>query len=64
MLNVSVGSSKDDIIGCLRVKLDEDESPEAMDESLAAETLEKIPNKMSDMYVGLFTLGAPHHTIR
>ena len=62
--NVSVSSSKDDVIGYLRVKLDEDESPEAMDESLAAEILEKIPDKMSGMYVGIMTLGAPHHTIR
>ena len=52
VVNVSVGSSKDDVIEYLRVRLDEDESPEAMDESLAAEILEQIPNKMSDMYVG------------
>ena len=50
--SVSVSSNKDDIIGYLRVRLDEDESPEAMDESLAAEILEKIPDKMSEMYVG------------
>ena len=63
VMSVAVGSSKDDIIGYLRVRLDEDESPEAMDESLAAEILEKIPGKMSEMYVGTMTLGAPHHTI-
>ena len=64
VMSVSVGSSKDDIIGYLRVKLEEDESPEAMDESLAADILEKIPDKMSEMYVGTMTLGALHHTIR
>ena len=56
VMSVSVGSNKDDIIGYLRVKLDEDESPEAMDENLAADILEKIPDKMSDMYVGAMTL--------
>ena len=46
-----VGSSKDDIVEYLRLRLDEDETPEAMDESLEAEILEKIPEKMSEMYV-------------
>ena len=61
VMSVSIGSSKDDIIGYLRVRLDEDESPEAMDESLAAEILEKIPDKMSEMYVGIRS--PIHHTI-
>jgi len=52
VMSLCVGSNKDDITGYLRVRLDEDESPEAMDESLAAEILEKIPEKMSEMYVG------------
>ena len=56
--SVSVGPSKDDIIGYLRVRLDEDESPEAMDEGLAEEILEKIPDQMSEMYVGTMTLEA------
>ena len=60
VMSVSVGSSKDDIIGYLRVRLDEDESPEAMDQSLAEEILEKIPDKMSEMYVGTMTLEALH----
>jgi len=64
VVSVSVDSRKDDIIGYLRVRLDEDESPEAMDESLAAEILEKIPEKMSEMYVGAMAQGALHHTIR
>ena len=43
VMSVSVGSSKDDIIGYLRVRLEEDETPEAMNESLEADILEKIP---------------------
>jgi len=31
------------------IKLDEDETPEAMDETLEADILEKIPEKMSEM---------------
>ena len=58
VMSVSVGSSKDDIVGYLRVRLDEDESPEAMDEGLAEEILEKIPDQMSEMYVGTMTLEA------
>ena len=48
---VPVGPNKDDIIGYLRVRLEEDETPEAMNESLEADILEKIPEKMSEMYV-------------
>jgi len=46
-----IGPSKDDIIGYLRVRLEEDETPEAMDESLEADILLKILEKMSEMYV-------------
>ena len=48
-MSISIGSSKDDIVGYLRVRLYEDENPGAMDESLAAEILKKIPEKMSEM---------------
>jgi len=54
---VSVGPSRDDIIEYLRVRLDEDETPDAMDESLAADIMEKIPENMSEMYVGAKILG-------
>ena len=47
--SISIGSSKDDIVGYLRVRLYEDENPGAMDERLAAEILKKIPEKMSEM---------------
>ena len=50
--SVSIGPSRGDIIEYLRVRLEEDETPDAMDESLEAEILEKIPENMSEMYVG------------
>jgi len=46
---VSVSSTRDDIVGYLRVRLSEDETPDAMDEILKAEILEKIPNNLSEM---------------
>ena len=52
VMSISIGSNKDDIVGYLCARLHEDESPGAMDESLAAEILKKIPEKMSEMYVG------------
>ena len=47
--SMSVGPSRDDILEYLRLRLDEDETPDAMDRSLEAEILEKIPETMSDM---------------
>ena len=49
VISVPVGANKDDIMEYLRLRLDEDETPDAMDESLEAEILEKIPEKMSEM---------------
>ena len=46
VISVSVEPSKDDIMEYLRLRLDEDETPDAMDESLEADILEKIPKKM------------------
>jgi len=46
---VSVGPASEDIVRFLRVRLSEDETPDAMDESLKAEILEKIPGSISDM---------------
>ena len=53
VISVSVGPSRDDIIEYLRIRLDEDETPDAMDETLEAEILEKISENMSEMYVGV-----------
>ena len=64
VISMLVGPSKDDITEYLRLRLGEDETPDAMDESLEAEILQKIPEKMSEMYVGEMTPGIPPHTIR
>ena len=57
--SVSVGTSKNDIMGYLRLRLDQDETPEAMNENLEADSLEKIPENMSEMYVVAVLLGIP-----
>ena len=64
VITVLVGPSRDDIMEYLGLRLDEDETPDAMDESLRAEILEKIPETMSEMYVGEMIAGIPPHTIR
>ena len=48
-INISVGPSKTDITTYLHAKLSEDETPDAMDESLEADILEKIPENISEM---------------
>jgi len=50
--SVPVGPKKNDITGYLRLRLDEDQTLDAMNESLKADILEKIPENMSEMYVG------------
>ena len=57
VISVSVGPSRDDIRGYIRVRLDGDEIPDAMDESLAADIMEKIPETMSVLYVRARMLG-------
>ena len=47
--SVSVGATRDDIVQFLRVRLSEDEIPDAMDPSLEADILEKIPGSISEM---------------
>ena len=63
VISLSVGPSIDDIIEYLRLRLDEDETPDAMDSSLEAEILEKIPQNMSEMYVGAMLLVTLSQTI-
>ena len=63
VISVFVSPNNDDIIEYLRLRLDEDETPDAMDESLEAEILEKIPQNMSEMYVGAMLAGTSLHTI-
>ena len=49
--SVSISPKRDDIIAYLRSKLDEDTNPDAMDSSLEADILKKIPEDVSEMYV-------------
>ena len=47
--SVPISPRKNDIIGYLRVRLAEDPTPHAMNKSLEADILEKIPKNMSEM---------------
>jgi len=49
--SVSLTPTKGDITRYLRVRLGYDETPDAMDESLKADIIEKIPENISEMYV-------------
>ena len=63
VISVSVGPNKDDIMEYLHLKLDEDETPDAMNENLKADILRKIPENMSEMYVGAMIRGIPPQII-
>ena len=54
--NLSIGPTRDDIVGFLRVRLSEDETPDAMDESLEADILKKIPGNISEMWAAVIML--------
>jgi len=47
---ISVSPAREDIEAFLRMKLDEDPEPDAMDESLRGDIMEIIPKKISEMY--------------
>jgi len=49
--SVSITPKRDDIISYLHSRLDEDTTPDAMDSSLEADILKKIPDDISEMYV-------------
>jgi len=49
--SVSITPRRDDIISYIRARLDEDTTPDAMDCSLEADILKKIPEDISEMYV-------------
>ena len=51
VVSVSVSPTREDIIRYLRVRLGQDATPGAMDPSLEAEILEKIPENVSEMCV-------------
>ena len=52
VIATSVNPRRNDTIGYLLLRLDGDETPDAMNESLVRDILEKIPENMSEMYVG------------
>ena len=56
MISISVGPTKDDTIRYLRARLGQDETPDAMDDILEADILEKIPENLSEMCAGSMTL--------
>ena len=49
--SLAVGPTRDDIIEYINTKLGEDTNPDAMDSSLEADILKKIPEDISGMYV-------------
>jgi len=56
VVSISVSSTKGDIIRYLLVRLGQNETPDAMDESLKADILHNISQNISEMYVGATTL--------
>ena len=51
VMTITITPKRDDVIGYLRTRLDKDTNPDAMDSSLEADILKKIPDDISDMYV-------------
>ena len=54
--SLSITPMHDDIISYLHSRLDEDTTPDAMDSSLEADILKRIPEDISEMYVQTLTL--------
>ena len=50
-VTVAITPRRGDVIGYLRTRLKEDTNPDAMDSSLEAEILRRIPEDISEMYV-------------
>ena len=61
--SLSISTKRDDIIRYLHSRLEEDTTLDAMDSSLEAEILKKIPEDVSEMYVET-TLGKAASSIR
>ena len=64
VITACISSRKNDIIEYLRLRLDKDETPDAMDEGLARDILEKIPENMSETYVGPMVMGISPNALR
>jgi len=56
VISVSLTPPSNDIIRFLRVRLNKDETPDAMDVSLETEILEKIPGSIPEMWVAAMAL--------
>ena len=54
--SLPISTKRDDIIRYLHSRLEEDTTPDAMDSSLEADILKKIPEDVSEMYVETATL--------
>ena len=63
VISVSVGPTRDDIITYIRARLRDDETPDAMDERLEEDILEKIPGNISEMCATSMIPGIPSHII-
>ena len=56
MVVIPIKPNTDDIRNYLEMRLERDDEPEAMDNDLRADIVKIIPEKMSDMCVGAFTI--------
>ena len=54
--SMSISSKRDDIVTYLRSRLATDTTPDAMDSTLEADIMEKIPGDISEMYEGTVVL--------
>jgi len=63
VISVLVAPAKGDIISYLRAKLDEDETLDAMDDSLEADIMEKILENISEMCVAAMVPRTPHYLL-
>jgi len=52
--SLSISTKREDIIKYLHSRLEDDTSPDAMNDSLEAEILKKIPEDVSEMYVSYY----------
>ena len=64
VIGVSVIPTQGDIVRYLRVRLHEDETPDAMDECLEADILKRIPENISEMYARAKVPQIPSYIIR
>ena len=55
-ITIPISPNQDDIRNYLKVRLDRDDEPEAMNDDLREEIVKVIVDKMSDMYVGVSLL--------